>query len=277
VLFSLLGALAQFCRGQSISSTSHTFIAAAIKPSDPNRSQDEGDIEFSPGGSFDAKIVTLKDLIEFVYYLRVYDVDQRIIGGPKWLSSAKFDIEAKCDDETARTFEKIHLKDQVRTEQTMIQALLVDRFQLKTHHETRLLPVYALVLATGKSRMKPSADANTDQDGLDEEPDGPNGNWRADGVTMQSLADTLSSLSEIGGRIVVDKTGLKGAFDFTLKWTPDPTAGVAPPGPDSGAKSDPSAPSLLAALQEQLGLKLQSAKEPVDVIVIDSAELPSPN
>ena len=74
-----------------------------------------------------------------------------------------------------------------------------------------------------------------------------------------------------------DKTGLKGRFDFTLKWTPDPTMGAMPPGPDSGVKPDSSAPSLLTALEEQLGLKLEMTKELVDVIVIDSAELPTPN
>ena len=96
-------------------------------------------------------------------------------------------------------------------------------------------------------------------------------------MTMAELASDLSALPEVGGRIVSDKTGLKGRFDFTLKWTPDPTMGAMPPGPDSGVESESSAPSLLTALQEQLGLKLESTKEPVDVIVIDSAELPTPN
>jgi uncharacterized protein (TIGR03435 family) len=106
---------------------------------------------------------------------------------------------------------------------------------------------------------------------------GPPGNWKATGVTMKVLANELSSLPEIGGMIVIDRTGRKGSFDFAIRWTPDPTMGAAPPGADDGPKSDPSAPSLLTALQEQLGLKLESTKEQVDVIVIDSAELPTPN
>ena len=76
---------------------------------------------------------------------------------------------------------------------------------------------------------------------------------------------------------MIDETGLKGRFDFTLKWPPDSTMGAVTPAPDSGAQSDSSAPSLLTALREQLGLKLETKKEPVDVIVIDSAELPTPN
>lgn len=106
---------------------------------------------------------------------------------------------------------------------------------------------------------------------------GPPGNWKATSVTMKVLANELSSLPEIGGKIVIDRTGLKGNFDFVIKWTPDLTMGAAPPGVDDGLNSDPSAPSLVTALQEQLGLKLESTKEPVDVIVIDSAELPTPN
>jgi uncharacterized protein (TIGR03435 family) len=94
---------------------------------------------------------------------------------------------------------------------------------------------------------------------------------------MKALAGDLSALPEIDRRIVVDKTGLKSAFDFTLKWTPDPATSAAPASGDNGLKPDPSAPSLLTALQEQLGLRLESSKEPVDVIVIDSAEQPSPN
>ena len=122
--------------------------------------------------------------------------------------------------------------------------------------------------------MKLSGKTGEDELG---EADGPPGNWKATGVTMKALANELSSLPEFGGKIVVDRTVLKGSFDFVIRWTPDPTMGAAPPGADDGLKSDSSAPSLLTALQEQLGLKLESTKEPVDVIVIDSAELPTPN
>ncbi len=216
----------------------------------------------------------MKQLIEFASDMDYLDVDERIVGGPKWIGSAKFDIQAKCDEEKTNVIGKMSEKQQIRLQQSMVQTLLADRFRLRTHHESRRLPVYALILANDKPRMKPSGDANPDEFS---DTNGPPGNWRADGVMMKALANDLSSLPEIGGKIVVDKTGLKGAFDFTLKWTPDPTMGDAPPGPDSGVKIDPSTPLLFTALREQLGLKLESSKEPVDVIVIDSAELPSPN
>ena len=273
ILLRLQLSLTLLCDAQVVASSSK-FIVATIKPSDPNRAEADGSIGFTPFGSFDAKSQSLKQVIQFVYDISYYNVDQRIVGGPGWFNSAKFDIAAKCDEETARAFGKMPLKQQIHAEQSMVQALLVDRFKLRTHHETRRLPVYALVQAKSGSKMKPSG--NSGEDELSDA-DGPPGNWKATGVNMKALANELSSLPEIGGKIVVDRTGLKGSFDFVLEWTPDPTMGAAPPGADDGLKSDSSAPSLLTALQEQLGLKLETTKAPVDVIAVDSANLPSPN
>jgi uncharacterized protein (TIGR03435 family) len=274
IVFALLGSLTPLCGAQALASSSPRFIVATIKPSDPNRAEADGSVGFTPFGSFDAKSQSLKEIIEFVQDFGYHNVDQRIVGGPKWLASSKFDIDAKCDEETMRAFGKMPLKQQVHAEQNMVQALLVERFKLRTHHEMRRLPVYALVQAKSGSKMKPSGKTSGDEFG---DADGPPGNWKATDVTMNALANELSSLPEIGGKIVVDRTGLQGSFDFVLRWTPDPTMGAAPPGGADGLNSDSSAPSLLTALQEQLGLKLESTKEPVDVIVIDSAELPTPN
>jgi uncharacterized protein (TIGR03435 family) len=274
VAFALLGSLTSLCGAQVLASSSPTFVVATIKPSDPNRAEDAASVGFSPGGSFDAKSQSLKELIEFVQDFGYYDVDQRIVGGPKWIFSARFDIEAKCDEDTARAFGKMPLKQQVHAEQIMVQALLADRFKLATHRETRRLAVYALVQEKSGSKVKPSAKAGEKDEGGAE---GPPGNWDGNGVTMAELARDLSALPEIGGRVVSDKTDLNGRFDFTLKWTPETTMGARPPGPDSGVKPDSSVPSLFTALQEQLGLKLEMTKEPVDVIVIDSAQLPTPN
>lgn len=274
IAFALLSLLAPLCGAQALANGSPSFVVATIKSSDPNRPDNKSSIGLSPGGSFSARSMSLKQLVEFVQDFGYIDVDQRIVGGPKWLGTAKFDIEAKCDEATARAFGTMPAKQRIRTEQDMIQAMLTDRFKLRTHHETRRLPVYVLVLAKSGSKMKPSANTGVDKLGGTA---GPPGNWKGNGVTMAELAGDLSSLSEIGGRIVIDETGLKGRFDFTLKWPPDSTMGAAPPAPDSGAQSDSSAPSLLTALREQLGLKLEIKKEPVDVIAIDSAELPTPN
>jgi uncharacterized protein (TIGR03435 family) len=247
------------------------FEAATIKPTDPARTQ--GSIGLNQGGSFQARAITLRELIQFAYDLGYFAVDQRIVGGPKWIGGARFDLDAKPDDQTASEFFKMPIKKQLPTQRVMVRALLADRFHLRLHHETRVLPVLILVPAHGGPKLTTAANAESDEPFG---PDGPPGNWKAEGVSMEGLASGLSSLSDVDGRIVVDKTGLKGKFDFTLKWTPDnPAADQA--GVDSGAKPDPSAPSLFTALEEQLGLKLEASKEPVDVLVIDSAELPSAN
>lgn len=274
IVFALVGSLAPLCGSQVLASSSPRFIVATIKPSDPNKADAGGSVGFAPSGSFVAKSQSLKEIIEFVQDFGYYNVDQRVVGGPKWLGSSRFDIVAKCDEGTMHAFAKMPLKQQLRTQQIMVQALLVDRFKLRTHLELRRFPVYALVQAKGGSKMKLSGKIGEDELG---DTNGPPGNWKATSVTMKVLANELSSLPEIGGKIVIDRTGLKGNFDFVIKWTPDLTMGAAPPGVDDGLNSDPSAPSLVTALQEQLGLKLESTKEPVDVIVIDSAELPTPN
>jgi uncharacterized protein (TIGR03435 family) len=272
-IFALLNSLSPLGGAQVLASSSPRFAVATIKPSDPNRAEADGSIGFTPFGSFNAKSQSLKAIIEFVQDYSYYNVDQRIIGGPSWLGLSKFDIQAKCDEETSRTFAKMPLKQQIRAEQTMVQALLVERFKLRTHHEMRPFQLYALVQAKSGSRMKPSGTGGEELG----DAAGPPGNWKARGVTMKVLTNELSSLPEIGGKIVVDRTGLEGSFDILLRWTPDPMMGMHSADAENGLNSDSSAPSLLTALQEQLGLKLESTKEPVDVIVIDSAEPPTPN
>jgi len=248
------------------------FEVATIKPSDPERT--EGNIGFNAGGSFQARGITLRELIQLAYDLGYFSVDQRIVGGPKWIGTAKFDLDAKCDDQTASSFAKTPIKKQLPTEQAMIRALLADRFNLRLHHETRQLPVLVLVPAHGGPKLTASSNADSDDPFG---PEGPPGNWSAKGVSMDELASNLSQLSDAGGRIVIDRTGLRGKFDFTLKWTPDSTMDATPATTNNGLKPDSSAPSLLKALEEQLGLKLEASKQPVDVLVIDSADLPSEN
>jgi uncharacterized protein (TIGR03435 family) len=228
--------LTTLCGAPGPASASYKFLVATIKPSDPNRAAADGNVGFAPFGSFDATSQSLKELIEFVQDFGYYKVDQRIIGGPRWFGSAKFDIAAKCDEETARAFRKMSPKQQIRAEQGMVQALLVDRFKLRTHHEMRRLAVYALIQAKTGSKMKQSG--KTDEGELGDV-DGLPGNWKATGVTMKVLSNQISSLPEIGGKIVVDRTALKENFDFVLMWTPDPTMGAAPPGADDGLKSEP--------------------------------------
>jgi uncharacterized protein (TIGR03435 family) len=229
---------------------------------------------FQGSGSLQARGITLKQLIQLAYDLGYFGVDQRLVGGPKWMGTARFDLDAKCDDDLAHTFQKAPIEQLMGIEQTMLRELLADRFKLRLHHETRQLPVLLLVPARGGPRLTVSAVADSyDPFG----PDGPPGNWHAKGVSMEELASNLSALPESEGRIVVDRTGLKGKYDFKLKWTPEPAPDAPAVTADNGLRQDATAPSLQKALEEQLGLKFESSKEPVDVLVIDAAEMPSAN
>lgn len=220
------------------------FEVATIKP---NRSGGDGTtINIFPGGRFVATNVNLKTLVMSAFGVR----DFQVTGGPGWVDGEAYDVSAKAREGT-------HLDDaELRP---LLQALLVDRFKLKFHHEVKQLPVYSLVVAKTGPKLAPHTG-----------PSGPSGRtlFSSGKATMSATAAPISALAEnLGqavGRTVLDKTGLQGLFDFTLEWVPDQTAA-----------SD--GPSIFTALQEQLGLKLEAARGPGDVIVIDSAEKASEN
>ena len=173
----------------------------------------------------------------------------------------------------------------------MVQALLADRFKLKVHHETKELPVYALTVWKNWIYEADAVGGNGASWSPDAGPDGKpskstwhglqmqgRGQMEGRGATPDMLANVLGFQPEIGGRMVIDKTEIKGTYDFLLKWTPDPGLGTSTsPFGNSGAPVDPTGPSLFTALREELGLTLDATKAPVDTIVIDSVELPSEN
>jgi uncharacterized protein (TIGR03435 family) len=233
------------------------FEVSVIKLS---KSADTGFDSESRDGHFRASNVTLTTMLQS----EAYNIpESRILGGPKWLNSARFDIEAKIDSATVDRLDK--LPDELRRQQTevMFQLLLAGRFKLVAHWETRDLPVYAVVIAKKGSALQPS-----------KEPEGQsvsqrNGLLTVKGVTLRELADILTEdLSSELGRPVIDRTGVQGRYDFELKFTPETEKALA---------DDDAAPSIFTAIQEQAGLKLQSAKAPVTVLVVDHAEMPSQN
>jgi len=242
------------------------YAVATIKPS---KSVDRIMLMFKPDG------VSMTGVPLQMMLRSAFDVeDDRIVGAPEWVKSEHFDVEAKVDPADAPKLEKLKRNERFM----MLQPLLEERFGLKFHHETRELPVYTLVVARGGPKLKQSApDDPTEK--------GPKkgrmtmmnamGSIDANGSSMENLSHILSSQL---GRTVVDKTGLTGNYDYTLKWIPD-NVPAPPPGATAGGDSaaDTSGPSLFTAVQEQLGLKLESEKAPVDVIVIDRVEQPSAN
>jgi uncharacterized protein (TIGR03435 family) len=236
------------------------FEVATIKPSHYSPYSDN--INYLP--TFRAQNTTLQYLIVFAYHLAS---DRQLIGGPKWMNSAQFDIEAKEADSVTQRLANMPFGEMEDALRPMVQGLLADRFQLRVHHEEREMRVLALTVAKSGPRLQPSNIA-ADQAA----PGGwlglHSGHRWVEGreATMGFLASWLSGQPEIDGQILLDKTGLSGRYDFKMTWAPQ-----------RESSTDESGPSLFTALQEQLGLKLESVKAPVDVVVIDHVETPSPN
>jgi len=235
------------------------------------------------GGRFTATNVGLKMLIVLAYNVKSFEIS----GGPGWIDSDGYDINAKAADTNTSL-------DQLRP---MLQTLLENRFQLKVHRETKEMPVYALMLAKNGPKLPEAKDGGCIKFGPDSPPPPPpspgqlppilcGGFLRAPNLLQAGKVDMkqlVNVLSDVLGRPVIDKTGFTGTFDVKLEFSPEGTSfgggfgrgGVAliggpPPGDDAK-------PSIFTAVQDQLGLKLESQKGPGEVLVIDHAEKASEN
>jgi uncharacterized protein (TIGR03435 family) len=230
---------------------------------------------------------SLKNLL-----MNAYGVKNFQVVGPDWLDTERFDVVATLAPGTT--------KEQVAI---MLQNLLADRFKVTLHHETKELPVYDLVIGKNGSKLKPYVNdpaapqpgpltpgpLQMDKNGFPVIPPGalvmmmsPKG--RRVSASKQPMSNLVNMLSGELGRTVIDKTGLTGEFDYTLEFLPESGAGLlgglpppppAPPGgpaPGPGAIDNAEAPSLFSAVQDQLGLKLEQKRGPVDLLVIDHAE-----
>jgi uncharacterized protein (TIGR03435 family) len=226
---------------------------------------------------------TVKDLIAWAYGYRSGALDGRIFGAPGWLNAESYNVQAKMESSVSETLKNLSPSDRTLARQQMLQKLLADRCKLVTHRETRELPVFLLVTTKDGAKLQESkpdaADANSapaasGRGGPGMGLKGPGGPLTARQIPIADLVDALSLLLN---RPVVDKTGLTGKYDFTLQWTPDETQDPSFFPRGAGQPPDPSWPSLTTAIQEQLGLKLESGKGPVEVIVIDHVERPSGN
>jgi uncharacterized protein (TIGR03435 family) len=195
-----------------------------------------------------------------------YD-DNLISGAPSWLYSEHYTLEAKVAGSDLPALARM-APDQRKL---MLQPLLADRFQLRFHRETKQLPIFALVIAKSGSKLKQSPPADPGGSTAPQMKMSAHGQLTGQRFPISLLAQWLSLQV---GRKVLDNTGLTGTYDFTLEWTPDSpasmSAGAETPAPDSG-------PSIFTAIQEQLGLRLESTKGPVETLVIDHVERPSEN
>jgi uncharacterized protein (TIGR03435 family) len=252
------------------------FSVASIKPNNGSCCTTYGVGNAGGGG----KLVTLKTLIGLAYRLQQF----QIIGGPSWVGSDRFDVEGKTEDQKASPA-------QLRL---MLQSLLEDRFRLKVHRATREAPVYALVVAKGGPKIRLSEDqVSPDVSGRAPQGAGPNhgairvgvGNLVGNAVPLSLFVTFLSQRLD---RLAIDDTHLTGRFNIRLQWAPDAgetlfdQSGNPLPSTIIDMKgmtvaTDPSGPSIFSAIQEQLGMKLESRRSPIEVLVIDRVERPSTN
>ena len=278
--------------------------APAAKPSfevvsvKPNNSGSGSSSTNTNQGRFLATNVTVKTLMMQAYRLQ----DFQIIGGPNWISSDRFDIEAKPEEGAIPLPQgppDLAEPNRIDPMSLMVQSMLEDRFQLELRRETRELPVFTLSIGKDGTKFKASADQNPQRgaarpaQGVGGAAQGPanpgpggmyssvnngKGEMTANTVLMAGLVNFLSRQLV---RPVIDKTELKGYFDFHLEWAREPAvAALAGPGGAGGGippPADPAGPSMFTAVQEQLGLKLESTKGPVEVLIIDSVQKPSEN
>jgi bla regulator protein BlaR1 len=246
-----------------------SFEVATIKPS--NASTPGIRLQMTPN-MFVTTNASTQELIRFAYNLRSND---QIAGAPTWVASKSFDIEAKEDEALVAELQKLPPADNTDQVRLMVQSLLADRFKLKVTHQMKELPVYALVIARDGIKMKPSDPAAGPGAQQQMIRMSGRGNLTGGDVPISALTNALSRQPETGGRVVVDKTGLTGSYSWSLQWTPESAAPLGAPGPN--VAPDSSEPTFFTAIQEQLGLKLESQRAPVDTIVIEHIELPSLN
>jgi len=257
-----------------------SFEVASVKR---NTSGDtNGMLRQLPGGRMTATNMPARQMITFAYQVAGY----QLVGGPAWLDSDRYDVVAKMDGNPQSSF--VPGGNQPGPMQLALQKLLEDRFKLKVHRETREMDIYALVMAKpggvagpglkpttqdcaaaaaaaqrGQPPPPPGSNSNVPFCGIQ----GGNGRLKFGGLPSAAIAQAFSGPS---GRMVVDRTGLTGAWDFELTFSVERRG---PGGPDTPAADQ--APSLFTAIQEQLGLKLESTKGPVNLVVIDSVEKPT--
>jgi uncharacterized protein (TIGR03435 family) len=256
VLGIAIGVIASVARAQS--SAGPTFDVASVKLNKVSVDGRSHIYSSSTSGNFRTANVPMKALLQQAYGLP----ESQIFGVSAPVNSAMFDIEAKVDSTFDTQLNLLDEEARRAQKRLLLQALLADRFHLKCHKETRELPIYALVVSKGGVKLV-AAQSN----GL--LINGSYGRLTAQGLTTDGLA---RELAKVLGRPVEDKTGVPGRFDVTLQWTPD----EGPARLNGVPIADPP-PSIFTAIQEQLGLKLEPRKGPVEVLVVDHVEMPTEN
>jgi uncharacterized protein (TIGR03435 family) len=244
------------------------FDVASIHPNNSDHTARSHIYSYANQGHFVVENATPMQLLQYAYNLS----SSRILGLSSWATSAKYDMEAKSDPALAEKLALLPYPDAKDQLLKMVQLFLADRFHLAAHPESRELPVYDLIAATGGVKFSPVKD-------------GPknivDSNSRGGNVSMtitrspHAMNDLADMLYRYTGRVVLDKTGLSGIYTISLTFTPDDSRSALS-NPDTTSSVD-AGPSVFTALKEQLGLELRSSKGPVDVLVVDHIDAPTEN
>ncbi len=248
-----------------------SFETASIKPRERDSSCSNGSvIGPMPGGGLRVECLALKSILTWAYDVQNYQIS----GGPAWITSDRWNILAKPAADAPQDgpvqYEKMNdaqRRSYMELVRQRLQTLLAERFQLSLRHEAREQTIYALTVAKNGPKLKESVDQSVSgflKRGR--------GQITGKGAQIETLARFLGIDVQ---RPIIDRTGLTARYDFTLDWTPDrPTSADDT---SKAAATDPTGPTVFTALQEQLGLRLESQKGPVDTLVIDRVEKPSAN
>src|SRR5215467_7111884 len=249
-----------------------TFEVATVKANKSGESN--GGLQRQPGGRLTATNMPLRPMITYAFQIAGY----QLVGAPGWVDAARYDVVAKMEGNPPAVAPGAGVDPM----QIALQRLLADRFKLKVHHDSHEMDIYALVMlkpGTPGPALKPTTEdcaaaAKAAERGAPLT--GPNapfcgsgvgpGTIRFGGLPGSQIARTLSILA---GRFVADRTGLTGSWDFNLKFAPEQRQAAG-----GNAAGDSDLPSFFTAIQEQLGLKLEATRGPVDVVVIDNIEMP---
>jgi len=256
-------ATAAAMHAQTTTDAASTYDITTIKPHKPG---DEGMMWRWQGSSYDATNVTVKSLIASAYGVR----DWLVFGLPTWAETNVYDVQGKVSDPDPAAIEKLTMDER----RAMLTELLRTRFNLVAHRESKAQPVYELSVMPDGAKLQ----ATPQPAPINGEPaPKPRTHWSvqsnkltASAMTLPVMAENLSYKLE---RVILDKTGLTGVYDFTLRWTPEDRLGKQT---DNGTGAD-APPDIFTALKEQLGLKLTATKAPVPTVVIDKITPPEPN
>jgi uncharacterized protein (TIGR03435 family) len=256
---------------------------ATIKPSSRDLGRSFHTHIWRNDNSYRTENTTLRDLIRDAFDAHS---TAQLTGGPDNLLDSRWDINARIGDDEYAQLKKLSQDDRNRAMHLMMQALLADRFALKVEIATRELPVFNLVLEKGGSRLQlaapqtptppapdpqgtPATASTQPNSGVSTNTSRNRGTMTSTDAPLSTLAATLGRQPELDGRMVIDKTGLAGKYDWTLQWQPQHL--------DTAPDPDATGPSLFTALSEQLGLKLEPSRGSVEVVVIDAVSDPTPN